>query len=358
VCYGGSGQARFYTPKTREVFSCNSLKMPILLITIDVECDKGPQWEVHYPMEFRSVMDGIPNRLMPLFREYGIRPTLLLSPEVIRSDECCRLLERLPDCELGVHLHGEFIEPDEVPSPRRTDTPQLMYPPEIEYQKLANLTSLFEARFGYRPRSFRAGRFGLSRHTLRFLAELGYRVDSSVTPFWTHYFEARGICNYWGAPIQPYFPDQRDPRKPGKFPVLESPVTIIHPQLVRWPRWLLRRIHSRSQWHKKILRILPGGPSNRPLWLRPWYSRPEEMIQVVNTVAELSPPNGTVVLNMMYHSMEVIAGASPYPQTEEEVQYHLQAQECLFNYLHQHYQVTSVGLSDLHNIFSDRNRHR
>lgn len=324
----------------------------VIAVTIDVECDKKEDWGIRYPIQFRSVTEGIPRLLMPLFRQYSIRPTFLLSPEVIQSDECCRVLEAIPDCELGVHLHGEFISPDDTPAPARTDSPQSQYNPELEFEKLANLTNLFESKFGFRPRSFRAGRFGVGRHTLRFLSEVGYLVDSSVTPFWNHNFGNGHERSYWGAPIQPYFPKWDDPGKRGKSTILEVPVTIVHPRFVRWPNWLLRKIRRPGQWMQKLLRLIPSDEPNKPLWLRPWRSTVKEMIYVADTVVNLAPSRRSVVLNMMYHSVEVIPGASPYPQTKADVQYFLDSQERFFQYLFETYPARSVGLSELYAVFS------
>ena len=62
------------------------------------------------------------------------------------------------------------------------DAVQSEYSAELEYEKLRFLTDAFEAAFGYRPRAFRAGRFGIGPNTFEALARLGYAVDSSVTP--------------------------------------------------------------------------------------------------------------------------------------------------------------------------------
>ena len=48
--------------------------------------------------------------------------------------------------------------------------------------KLKNLTGDIEEGMGVRATAFRAGRYGLSDSTASVLAELGYTVDSSVTP--------------------------------------------------------------------------------------------------------------------------------------------------------------------------------
>lgn len=76
-----------------------------LLVTIDTEADSFENWGVRLPFEFRSVPEGIGDRLMPLFQKYGIRPTFLISHEVLENEPSVRFLRSLPDCELGTHCH-------------------------------------------------------------------------------------------------------------------------------------------------------------------------------------------------------------------------------------------------------------
>lgn len=320
-----------------------------LVVSIDTECDKGSRWQIRHPLTFEAVNEGIPYRLTPLFNTYGVIPTYLLSPEVIQDKESVTTLTSLENCELGAHLHGEFIPPEEDFETRRTDTPQLRYAEEVEFQKLANLTQLFEERFGYYPKSFRAGRFGLSRHTLRFLVELGYFVDSSVTPFWSHSFDGAANRNYWGAPTAPYYPSKDDPGRAGDLSLLEVPVTIHNSLLVRWPRWILRRMSNRTRWHKRLFARL-GKQIPRTTWLRPQRSTPEELIATADAVIAGVPSNKPVILNMMYHNVEIVPGASPYAQTDKEVQYILESQALLFEHLYRAYNTRSVGLSEVYDL--------
>ena len=145
-----------------------------LAISLDTECDKGPEWRVRRPLAFRNVVEGVPERLQPLFERHGIRPTYLLSPVVLRDDASVTLFRDLDgSAELGTHLHAEFIEPRASMDAERTEAFQGELPPFVEYGKLLNLTALFCKRFGHPPTSFRAGRYGLGRRTLRFLEQLG-----------------------------------------------------------------------------------------------------------------------------------------------------------------------------------------
>ncbi|MBK8096783.1 MAG: glycosyltransferase [Planctomycetes bacterium] len=260
-----------------------------LLLTIDVEGDKGPDWRTAAPLRFAGVAAGIGERLHPRCERLGVRPTYLLSPEVLTDQASVALLRSLPGCELGTHLHGEYVAPG-VPTwdfaSRRTDDMQRDYGSDRERDKLATLTELFVQQFGRAPRSFRAGRFGIGPHTGRHLRELGYLCDSSVTPFvrWTDRhgqpvpdFRHVGTSAWFVAP-------HGDLRQPGGSALLEVPVTI---------------------------RSGPQGPR----WFRPWYSSRAQLLQLIDEVA--AEPDAP--LCMMFHNVELLAGGSPYPQTDSDV---------------------------------------
>jgi len=314
----------------------------IIAVTIDTECDKGPSWSVRHPLQFESVNVGIPHVIMPLLKQFRIKPTFFLSPEVIQDMQASNILAKIPDCELGTHLHGEFIPPDDNPFAHRTYTPQLSYTPEVEWQKLVNLTNLFEKRFGYRPRSFRAGRFGISYFTLKFLEELDYWVDSSITPFRSHNFGNGLISDHWGAPLEPYYPSQNNPCRPGSLSVLEVPVTIIIPQINRWPVWFLRAVGKVGKIRRMLIKRF--GP---PRWLRPFRGTPTELVSIAEDVIRTWRGKSPPILNIMFHSVEVIPGASPYAATQEDVDYLLDSLGQLFEHLHKKYKVVSLTLAEV-----------
>jgi len=316
-----------------------------LVISIDAECDKGPEWMTQYPLRFESIRKGVPEILMPLFQEHGICPTFLLSPEVI-ADECCAdVFRNLADCELGTHLHGEFIEPEADFTAPITSTPQSAYTPEVEWQKLSNLTALFEAKFGRKPLSFRGGRFALSPNSLAYLERLGYRADSSVTPFRTNSYGGTERCNYWGAPLYPYHPCPFDPRRRGRLGLVEVPVTILIPAFARWPAFILRRMDDRVLRRARFLRRFGLDPQRK--WVRPFRGTAEELISWADAVIVNWGQDTPPIINIMFHSVEVIPGASPYAQDKNDVSTLVQSLELLFRHLSTRYQLESIGLSEL-----------
>ena len=185
----------------------------VLTLSIDTERDCSPTWHHDNPMSFSSVIDGIPNHLQPIFIKYGARPTYLISPEVLKNDQCIDTLQNLEgNYELGTHLHGEFIEPAYYPKKQFIDIVsdmQCYYPIEVEGEKLRMLTDLFIAKFGYSPLSFRAGRFAADKETISLLSDLGYMIDTSVAPHevWN---DSAGTLNFLGYPEQPYFPSTKN----------------------------------------------------------------------------------------------------------------------------------------------------
>lgn len=279
-------------------------------ISVDTEADAGPTWRRSDPLAFRSVTIGIGRLLTPLFTRFAVRPTYLLSSEVLEDDESMSVLSRLSDVELGTHLHGDHVPPSASQRPAGTASSELacLYPEGIERAKLATITQLFAERVGRAPRAYRAGRYGASGRTARLLAELHYGVDASVAPgtVWTSDRHPGRRVDFRGAPLVPYRPGPNDLREHGDLAIVEVPITIL-PRPLWWDAALMT-----GQW-------LLGRPRVRhPVWLRPsttsWPWLGWTMRQAVTRTAH----DGRAWLHVMFHSMEVTAGTSPYSRSQEE----------------------------------------
>ncbi len=239
-------------------------------VTIDTEGDRAcplfvRKWG-HLTGRFSSVLEGIP-RLRPIWNDYSILPVYLATDGVLSCPDCVEILKREKEAgaEVGTHLHIGDEYPCNAPEERRC---------------LEQLTNLYEQTFGTRPCSYRAGRYGMSDNTLTRLAELGYKVDTSVTPHvdWS----AQGGPDYRQHSNQPYW----------RLGILEVPITILGP---------------RNWW--------PFGGWSKYRWLRPSVATAGHLKWIVDRACE----SGLEVLNMTFHTMELIPRASPYVRTQAEM---------------------------------------
>ena len=287
-----------------------------LFVTLDTEVDKRRDWRISDPVAFRSVTEAVPGLLSPLFERYGVVPTYLLSPEVIADAACAATLAKLGHrAELGTHLHSELIEPEPSLTPQtmagqRTDEVQCQHPPQLERAKLAALTDLFERTFGYRPTSFRAGRFGLGAATLPALAELGYLVDSSVTPGlrWD-YPQATIDFRDWS--------DRPSWVQTGGGQILELPLSI------QAGSRLAPLMAGRGKGNATRALIRAAGRRAQHQWLRPSWAGGRELVRFVER-------SERELFVLMLHSMEVVPGASPYAATSGDVARIISSMDTLF----------------------------
>jgi hypothetical protein len=299
-----------------------------LTVSIDCECDKGRGWRSQRPLAFDGVSEGVGERLQPLFEKYGAKPTYLLSPEVMRDERSVDLFSKLASrAELGTHLHGEYAEPGAF-EPELTRVFQRDYPRETELAKLQSTTNLFSSAFGKSPKSFRAGRFGVGANTVGILEELGYAVDSSVTPFMQWGDADGGKFSFRGSPTQPYRPDASAPERKGSSTLVEVPVTIRPSFFGRFP-------------------IV--GKYIEPHWLRPTRGTGTRLVDVAREEmkkARRASSERAVVLNAMFHNVEVIPNGSPYAATEGEAHAILARLETLLAFAKSE-AMKLVGLTDI-----------
>lgn len=268
------------------------------VLTVDVEIDAGKKWRTSNPASYEGVYRGVPT-LQAACDRYGVKPVYLISPAVMVDARSVDVLGSLDTvrCELGSHLHGEYIGPEAKFA--GTDFSgcdpaemQCQYDRALEFAKLTTLTERFTALFGYRPASFRAGRFGARGWTIDCLQRLGYTHDTSVTPHrnWADIadFSKPGS-------LTPYYPSTGDICVVGASSVLEVPVSIT----------------SELQWLRPT----------------PRFSDLEQCVKVIDWYERHTSPT---VLCCMFHNVELVPGKSPYCATETDCQNMLQRVEAIF----------------------------
>ncbi|RYG29351.1 MAG: hypothetical protein EOO01_38345, partial [Chitinophagaceae bacterium] len=204
-----------------------------VVITIDVEPDCSPNWTYSNPLTFKGVQEGIGKILQPLFNKYSFTPTYLINNVVLEDGGSINAFKNLDgNFELGTHLHPEFIEPQKTEfnyAGKKGEANCCFYPPDIEFEKIKNITALFERQFGYSPTSFRAGRFSAGSNTIDSLKKLNYKVDTSVTPNvrWDDRTREKAV-DFRGAPAQPYRIESANLKEErSTAQLLEVPLSII-----------------------------------------------------------------------------------------------------------------------------------
>jgi hypothetical protein len=87
--------------------------------------------------------------------------------------------------EFATHLHPWVNPPfnDDKDKIREYDSYPGNLPKEEECRKLKTLTDIIEAKVGYKPTTYLAGRYGVGENTYQTLSELGYTTDLSISPF-------------------------------------------------------------------------------------------------------------------------------------------------------------------------------
>lgn len=261
-----------------------------------MEPDCSPNWVYSNPLTFSGVTVGIKQILQPLFNKYGMAPTYLINNVVLENRESVDVFKTLEGkYELGTHLHPEFIAPQKLFNDyagKKGEANCCFLPSVIESEKIVNITNLFFGQFNYLPESFRAGRFSAGPNTIKTLIELGYKVDSSVTPGIVWKDKTReGIVDYSDQKAFTYWLDKVSYPAPGvEQSLLEVPVSIGEV--------------------KKVFRKL------KQCWLRPHLSSVKEMITLSRQIISDTPPEHPVILNMMFHNVEVMPGLSPYAVDE------------------------------------------
>jgi hypothetical protein len=171
------------------------------------------------------------------------------------------------------------------------------------------LGEALRARTGVAPKSYRAGRWGFAREHIPVLLELGYVVDCSVTPLIDRRVNKGlrdGGPDFRAAPIFPYRLSTRDICAAGDSPLWEVPVTVVYPRAAMRRSALVRRAWSLA---KKVrgAGILQRTLSLDPSWFRPYaYMNAKKLRTVYRIARELGLP----LVEMMFHSSELMAGGS------------------------------------------------
>ena len=278
---------------------------PALILTIDTEPDLPRRRQSTH-----STLRNIPELRTLQQRIPDVKLTLLVTQSVLDDADSLREIERLKadfDCEIGAHLHPEDTPP--FLSAERRETSLMRLPPELRAEKLRTLVSALRAHFP-RPTSYRAGRWKLSPEDFGMLREQEFLVDTTVTPYCSWQLEHGP--DFSAATPAPY-------RLDGLW---EVPVTIglnrgtalARHGLVR--RYLQLFSHPANSLRCPLDRLWNWGRPISPVWLRPTYTPLGDLKRLGREVSRRYPD---AVLNMMFHSNELVVGGRPFIREQADV---------------------------------------
>jgi hypothetical protein len=276
-----------------------------LVITIDTEED---DWG--YAWGRRSRVENIRRvpALQRLFDAFGVTPTYLVTYPVVQDETASSILRSIADsgrCEIGAHCHPWNTPPFAPSRDASRESMLCNLPSDLRRAKITRLHQTIERVFEVPPRSFRCGRWGFNSSLAGPLVDLGYRVETSVTPYIN-----------WSEEHGPDF----STTPPGMFHVgsdglLEVPVTIGFLQSnFEVSNAILRTIQRRG-----LERLRPVGILNRlgavnRVWLSPEVSTAAEMIALSKRMQR----KNYRVLNLTFHSPSLEAGLTPFVRTRAD----------------------------------------
>lgn len=216
---GSAANIQAYPPESGQI-ALKDGKAPRFWVTIDTEEDfdwNGPFSRT----DFR--LDSVPalSACQSYFERAGVRPIYLVDWPIVQDDRAVAILAPAlasGRCDIGAQLHPWVTPPfDEAVNDRNSYTGNL--PETLQRAKMQTLRDGIRDRFGAAPLAYRAGRYGLGRSSAAMLADLGFRLDTSVRSGFD-YRPGHGP-DYRCAPLRPWWVGQ------GSDAILEVPVTTV-----------------------------------------------------------------------------------------------------------------------------------
>jgi hypothetical protein len=281
-----------------------------LAVTIDTEEDN---WSNYDSEPVLSNIGKIPE-LQKLFDRYGVKPNYLISYPVATDKTAISILRGIMEdgrCEIGMHLHTWNTPPfEEEKTAKNTMLSNL--DKELQYRKLESLHAKIVENFRFEPLTFRSGRWGFDKTVARNIRRLGYKVDTSVSPYssWEKY-NGPDFSERSPMPQKISIDDGRNQEEW----ILEVPATIgfLQENFNRCNK-VMKTISGTALRHFRLLGILDKLKFLNKVCLSPEPDDAEKMIGLAKSMGR----NGYQVLNMFFHSTSLKHGLNHFTKTRED----------------------------------------
>jgi hypothetical protein len=278
-----------------------------LIITIDVEEDSWGNYDRNkYSC---NNIENIPE-LQRLFDKYDITPTYLINYPIANDIKAIKIFKEIikyHKCEIGTHIHP-WNTPPFTEKNGNNNSMLCNLPEDVQYNKLKHLHELITDNFDISPISFRAGRWGFDSTVAKNIYKLGYRFDTSITPFTNWTLEGGKDFSKMDSNlfyIYNYIKDGNNNY------LLEIPATIGYVGLMCSNKKFINKIVNINNYRKinyfKINTIMRLFNIAEKIWLSPESSTLEEMVRLTETIRRKNN-----ILNMFFHSGSLMAGNTPF----------------------------------------------
>lgn len=281
-----------------------------LLFILSVDTEEEFDWSGEFPQRDCSVknIDHLPE-FHSFCTSLGVRPTYLVDYPVASNPDTASILRSILNsgsAEIGAHLHPWCTPPIEGLNSER-ESHVINLPEALIRRKLEQLLAAMQKNMGVNPVVFRTGRWGIDSKVLKILIEYGFKVDSSVYPYYENeFFSCLDACD------KPYWPDMSEPNYPGQQrDIYELPVTsgFNRSNFSKWGK--MHAIMSSPMlsglrlvglaWHTQLL---------RKLYMSPELSSSYDMV----ALAKAALASGSPVIHMFLHSSTLLETRGQYNQ--------------------------------------------
>jgi hypothetical protein len=312
---------------------------PVLLIAVDTE--EEFEWDKPFSRTSTATTSIAAQRKLHerVYDKLGIVPTYLIDWPVATAPESIAALKSLMDdgrCEIGTHLHP-WVSPPHHEAVSTFNSYAGNLPKWLEYEKLQRLTDVITENFGCKPITFKAGRYGLGKHTAEAIAKLGYKVDASIVPYTS--FSSDGGPDFSQFSEFPFwFGDL-------SAPLLELPVTTgFHGLLRDYGSALYPRLGAATLKPLRAKGIAARTRMLERIRLTPEGCTANDMMRLATTLAK----KGCQVMTLTYHSPSAVPGHTPYVRSAVELERFFSSIEIFCEYFKHELGGMFMSITDLH----------
>ena len=271
-----------------------------------VDTEEEFDWTAPFNRSSRSVtaLAGM-ERGQAYFARAGIKPVYVTDYPVVDNDAAAAMMGRwIADgaADIGAHLHP-WVNPPHVEEVTPANSYAGSLPEPLERAKLEMLCQRMAERFGQRPTTYRAGRYGVGPHSARLLEELGFRLDSSVRSRFD--YRAQHGPDFRSMPIHPYW---AGPQRQ----LVELPLSTAFTGLLRRGG---ERLYHGIQGRGRL-----GGAMSRAGMLSRVPLTPEavplpDALRAIDALME----EGARLLSFSFHSPTLEPGHTPYVRDQSDL---------------------------------------